>query len=51
MELEIYSLIYKAYDCLSRELLIAKLTAYGVSHHSLSLLHNYPLKSLAKSEN
>lgn len=31
----------KAYDCLPHELLIAKLAAYGVGHHSLSLLHDY----------
>ena len=31
----------KAYDCLSHDLLIAKLAAYGLDHHSLSLLYDY----------
>jgi len=34
----------KAYDCLSHDLLIAKLAAYRVDHHSLSFIHGY-LKS------
>ena len=31
----------KAYDCLSPELLIAKLAAYGVGYHSLKFLYSY----------
>ena len=31
----------KAYDCLPRDLLIAKLAAYGVDHFSLSFIYNY----------
>jgi len=34
----------KAYDCLPHDLLIAKLAAYGVDHHSLTFIHSY-LKS------
>ena len=33
--------ILKAYDCLSHELLIAKLKAYGLSKDSLLLMKNY----------
>ena len=31
----------KAFDCLSHELLIAKLDAYGFDHKSLTLIYNY----------
>ena len=31
----------KAFDCLSHELLIAKLSAYGFSYESLKLIHSY----------
>ena len=31
----------KAFDCLNHELLIAKLSAYGVTKNSLQLIHNY----------
>ena len=31
----------KAYDCLPRDLLIAKLPAYGVDMSSLNLIHDY----------
>ena len=31
----------KAFDCLSRELLIAKLLAYGFDRRSLVLIYNY----------
>ena len=31
----------KAFDCLNRELLIAKLSAYGFSRSALTLIHNY----------
>ena len=31
----------KAYDCLPHDLLIAKLKAYRVDHHSLTLLYDY----------
>ena len=33
--------LYKAFDTLNRELLIAKLNAYGFSHYSLRLLYSY----------
>ena len=33
--------LYKAFDCLHYELLIAKLHAYGVDILSLKLLHSY----------
>ena len=32
----------KAYDCLTHDLLIAKLAAYGVEYHSLFFIHDYP---------
>ena len=31
----------KAFDCLNRELLIAKLSAYGFSPSALRLIHSY----------
>ena len=31
----------KAFDCLSHELIIAKLNAYGFSLSALKLIHNY----------
>ena len=31
----------KAFDCLSHELLIAKLDSYGFDYSSLKLIHNY----------
>ena len=31
----------KAFDCLSHELLIAKMAAYGIGKHSLNLLLSY----------
>ena len=31
----------KAFDCISHDLLIAKLEAYGVCHNSLKLIDNY----------
>ena len=33
--------LYKAFDCLPHDLLIAKLAAYGFGTKSLKLLHNY----------
>jgi len=40
----------KAYDCLPHELLIAKLAAYGVGHHSLTLLNDYLTKRLQRTK-
>ena len=40
MELYLYDLS-KAYDCLSHELLIAKLVAYGFSKQSLRLVYSF----------
>lgn len=31
----------KAFDCVSHDLLLAKLKAYGVAEHGVSLLRNY----------
>ena len=31
----------KAYDCITHDLLIAKLAAYGFDHYSLLLIHSY----------
>jgi len=31
----------KAYDCISHELLIAKLEAYGLNHNSIKLILSY----------
>ena len=38
----------KAFDCLSHDLLLAKLHAYGFSLSALKLIHSY-LKSKAKN--
>ena len=35
----------KAFDCLSHELLIAKVSAYGFSYHALKLIYS---KSISK---
>ena len=40
--------LYKAFDCLHYELLIAKLHAYGVDILSLKLLHSYLRKKRMK---
>jgi hypothetical protein len=32
----------KAFDCLPHNILLDKLSAYGVSSHSVSLLKSYP---------
>ena len=37
--------LFKAFDCLNRELLIAKLHAYGLDISSLRLIHSYPNNS------
>ena len=34
-------LLTKAFDCLNRELLIAKLSAYGFSRLALKLIYSY----------
>ena len=31
----------KAFGCISHDLLIAKLNAYGFDHNSLNVIHNY----------
>ena len=40
----------KAFDCLSHELLIAKLNAYGFNMSALRFVHSY-LKSYVKNKN
>ena len=38
---EILTDLSKAFDCLSLDLLIAKLNAYGFDHNALNVIHNY----------
>ena len=33
--------LYKAYDCLPHDLMVAKLEAYGLAKESLQLINNY----------
>ena len=40
----------KAFDCLSHELIIAKLNAYGFSLSALKLIHNYLSKRQQRSK-
>ena len=42
--------LFKAFDCLPHELLIAKLHAYVVDIPTLKLLHSYLTKTKTKSE-
>ena len=39
----------KAFDCISYDLLIAKLDAYGFSYNSLNFIHNYLFGSSQKT--
>ena len=40
----------EAFDCISHDLLITKLNAYGFDHNALNVIHNYPFGRSQKNK-